>query len=201
MRLLLIRHALCAPVGHALSGRRAGVSLDARGRAQLTPLTARVARRLGTARLDAVYASPMARALETAAAVAAPARLDVTIEPALVEFDFGEWTGQTIAALDAARSDAWTHFNACRSASGAPGGEGALAMQARAVGAVRRMAERHADGVVAAVSHSDVCRAIVGHCLGVSLDVQHRIEIAPASVTELELRPWGARLLALNDEA
>jgi broad specificity phosphatase PhoE len=48
------------------------------------------------------------------------------------------------------------------------------------------------------VSHADVLKAIVGHLLGIPLDLQQRLEIAPASVTEVELQPWGPRVLRVN---
>ena len=197
MHLLLVRHALCDPVGVSLSGRRPGVSLNAAGRAQLAPLAARVARRLGGAPLGAVVASPLARAQETAGALARAHALGVTADPGLAEFDFGEWTGRRIDGLGDHAS--WPHFNTYRSGTRAPGGELALEAQARAVGAVLRLAAEHPDGCVAAVSHADVIKAVLGHLLGVPLDLQHRLEVAPASVSEAELRPWGARVLAVND--
>jgi probable phosphoglycerate mutase len=175
------------------------VSLNAAGRAQLAPLVARVARRLGGAPIAAVVASPMARAHETAAALARAHGLTVATEPGLAELDFGAWTGRRIDGLGGEAD--WPHFNAYRSGTRAPGGELALEAQARAVGAVLRLAAAHADGCVAAVSHADVIKAVLGHALGVALDLQHRLEVAPASVSEVELRPWGARVLAVNDAA
>ena len=192
MRFLLVRHALTDAVGRTLSGRAPGVSLSAAGRAQ----AARLGARLAAPRLDAVVASPMARALETAAAVARPHGLPVEVAPGLVELDFGDWTGQ---AIDGLAGDAtWGWFNGNRGGTRIPRGELALEAQARAVAAVLALAARWPDGRVAAVSHADVCRAVVGHLLGIPLDLQHRLEIAPASVAEIELAPWGARLLSLG---
>jgi probable phosphoglycerate mutase len=91
-----------------------------------------------------------------------------------------------------------------RSGTRAPGGELALEAQARAVAAALRLAAAHPDDPdarVAAVSHADVIKAVLGHALGIPLDLQHRLEVAPASVSEVELRPWGARVLAVNDAA
>ncbi len=197
MRLLLVRHALCDPVGVSLSGRRPGVSLNAAGRAQLAPLVARVARRLDGAPLAAVVASPLARAQETAAALARAHGLEMATEPGLAELDFGAWTGRRIDALG--DEPDWPHFNAYRSGTRPPGGEMALEAQARAVAAALRLAAAHPGARVAAVSHADVIKAVLGHALGIPLDLQHRLEVAPASVSEVELRPWGARVLAVND--
>ncbi len=198
MILLLVRHALCDPVGRSLSGRRPAVSLNAAGRAQASALAASLA---GTP-LAAVYSSPLARALETAAVLAAPHALAPVVEPGLLELDFGRWTGREIAGLGS--EGEWGWFNSYRSGTRVPGGELALEAQARAVGAVLRLAEAHrdADGTsprVAVVSHADVLKAIVGHLLGIPLDLQQRLEIAPASVTEVELQPWGPRVLRVND--
>ena len=195
MRLFLVRHAMCDPVGRSLSGRRRGVGLNAVGRAQAES----VARRLSRAPLTAVHSSPLARALETAAAVAAPHALTPNVEAGLAELEFGDWTGREIDALRG--EEQWTHFNAYRSGTRAPGGELALEAQARAAGALLRLAAAHPDGCVAAVSHADVIKAALGHLLGVPIDLQHRLEVAPASVSEAELRPWGARVLAVNDVA
>jgi probable phosphoglycerate mutase len=192
MRLFLVRHAMCDPVGRSLSGRRRGVGLNAVGRAQAES----VARRLSRAPLTAVHSSPLARALETAAAVAAPHALTPNVEAGLAELEFGDWTGREIDALRG--EEQWTHFNAYRSGTRAPGGELALEAQSRAVSAVLRLAATHADGCVAIVSHADVLKAVLGHLLGVPLDLQHRLELAPASVSEAELEPWGARVLSVN---
>lgn len=197
MRLFLIRHALCDPVGISLAGRMPGVSLNAAGRAQLGPLVARVARRLGGVPLDAVIASPLARAQETGGAVARAHGLAVDTEPGFHEIDVGRWTGREIDALG--DDPDWAPFNTYRSGTPAGGAELAIAAQARAVAALLARARSSPDAVIAAVSHGDVIRAVLCHALGVSLDLQHRVEVSPASVSELELWPWGPRVLAIND--
>ena len=183
---------MCDPVGRSLSGRRRGVGLNAVGRAQ----AAGVAGRLAQVPLTAVHSSPLARALETAAAVAAPHGLVPCVEPGLAELEFGAWTGREIEGLRG--DEQWTHFNAYRSGTRAPGGELALEAQSRAVSSVLRLAAAHPDGCVAVVSHADVLKAVLGHLLGVPLDLQHRLELAPASVSEAVLEPWGARVLGVN---
>jgi probable phosphoglycerate mutase len=125
--------------------------------------------------------------------------LVVATVPGLVELDFGRWTGRAIDGLHA--EPAWGPFNSYRSGTRVPGGELALEAQARAVAAALGLAEAHPDTAVAAVSHADVIKAVVGHVLGVPLDLQHRLEVGPASVCEIELAPWGARVLAVNDLA
>ena len=67
------------------------------GRAQAQAL----AGRLGAVRLDAICASDLRRARETARTVAAPHGLEVEIVPALREVDTGDWTGLTRAEAEA----------------------------------------------------------------------------------------------------
>ncbi|HEY0779456.1 MAG TPA: histidine phosphatase family protein [Gemmatirosa sp.] len=197
MRLFLIRHGLIDSLGVSLPGRTPGVTLNRAGRAQLGPLVARVARRLAGARLDAVIASPLARAQQTGAAIARAHGLPVTCEPALLELDFGRWTNRAIADLGADAD--WVPFNSYRSGTPAGGAELAVAVQARAVAALLARARATPDATIAAVSHGDVVRAVLAHVMGVPIDLQLRLEISPASVSEIELRPWGPRVLALND--
>lgn len=193
MQLLLVRHAMCDPVGHSLAGRQPGVVLNDEGRAQARAVAARLAAR----GLAAVYSSPLDRAAETARCIAEMSRVPMHIHAGLTEFDFGEWTGRTIESL---RDDeTWRRFNAHRAGTRAPGGESPLEAQARATTAVYELAERHGDDAVVAVSHADVIRGILCHLLGLSLDLQHRLEIDPASITTVELNAWGPRVLCLNE--
>jgi probable phosphomutase (TIGR03848 family) len=195
MRLYLVRHAMCDGVGSTLCGRAPGVSLNAEGLEQATWL----AERLHDARLQAIYASPLERARETAEAIAAPHRLPVCIDPGLNEIDFGEWTGRSISDLQ--QLPRWRAFNERRSATRVPGGELMLEVQKRIVAAIDSLRERHARDTVLAVSHGDVIKAALSHYLRISLDHISCFEIDPASISTLEVGRSGVRVLRLNDSA
>jgi broad specificity phosphatase PhoE len=51
---------------------------------------------------------------------------------------------------------------------------------------------------VAAVSHGDVIRGVLLHCLGMPLNHVHRLEVAPASVSVVCLYEPVPRVLAVN---
>ena len=70
--------------------------------------------------------------------------------------------------------------------------------QARMVGELERLRERHPDEEVAVVSHGDVIRAALAYYLGVHLDLFQRVEISPGSISRVELNPWGPRVLCVN---
>jgi probable phosphoglycerate mutase len=73
-----------------------------------------------------------------------------------------------------------------------------LEVQARIVPELACLARLHPGGAIAAVSHGDVIRAAVAYYLGIPLDFLLRFEIAPASITTLQLSPETAVLTCLN---
>jgi probable phosphoglycerate mutase len=189
---LLVRHASGDHVGRRLAGRAPGAPLNDAGREE----AARLASWLAPVPLAAVYSSPLDRARDTAAALAAPHRLPVAVDEAFTELDFGDWTGRSVESL--AGDALWDRFNRVRSTTRPPGGELMLEAQARAVNALAALAERHDGAVVAVVSHADVLRAVIAHFSGTPLDLFLRVVIDPASVSTLALHPWGAELRGLN---
>lgn len=190
---LLIRHGATDDLDVRLSGRRAGVSLNASGRTQADAL----AKRLADVHLDALLASPLERTRETAAAIAG--HVPVTTDDALLEIDLGEWTGATFTTLhDDAR---WHRWNAERATACCPGGETMAQAQTRIVGLMRRLATECGGQTVALVTHSDLIRAAVCDVLGLDLAGVHRLEVAPASTTTVVLGDWGGKLVNLNQAA
>ncbi len=188
----LIRHGDTDALGKTLSGRLPGVRLNAAGRAQVE----RLAERLAAERIDVIVTSPLERARETAGPLARRLGLEPRIAEELNEYDFGEWSGMSFRELEP--DERWRRFNAFRAGARPPGGELMLEVQARAVGLVQRLCEERADGRVALVSHGDVIRAALLYYLGAPLDHFLRVEVSPASVSALEVGPYGPRVLFVN---
>lgn len=179
-------------VGRALAGRSSGVHLNAEGRRQADDL----ARRLSHEPLAAIYSSPLERALETASPLAALTGLDVRISDDATEIDFGEWTGRSIASLEA--DQPWRVFNAARGRTKAPGGESMVEVQARLLRAVQELRAAHVAETIVLVSHADAIRAAVCGLAGIPLDFCQRIEIDPASVSTLRLWDDWISVVRLN---
>lgn len=133
---------------------------------------AALAERLADVPLDAVYASDLARARDTALAVAERKGLRVVARPDLREVDVGNWSGKTRA--DVERSDPEGIARWLEGATGWLGGETYEEMAARAVAAVREIAAAHAGGRVLVVSHGGCMRAIHAHALGLELHAYRR---------------------------
>jgi broad specificity phosphatase PhoE len=189
----LIRHAACAGLGHTLWGRTPGVCLNERGKLQAQ----RLAERFSGVRLQAVYSSPLERAVETAEAVARAMKLEVKRNAAFDEINFGEWTGKSFDVLSA--DEHWRRFNSHRSATTIPGGESLLGVQNRIVTELDALSKQHGKANVAIVSHADVIKAAVGYFAATAIDLLHRIEISPCAVSVVALDKESARLLTINN--
>ncbi len=195
MRLLLVRHGTTDEIGKVLTGWKPGVRLNAVGRAEAQ----RTAQRLARVPLGAIYTSPVDRARETAEAIAQPHGLVPVAREALGEVRLGEWTGLSFESL---RGDPrWESFNRFRAGARPPGGEWMIEVQARMVAEIQRLFDQHAEDTVAVVSHGDPIKAALFHYGGVSLEVMLRWQIAPASVSVLDLWPSAAAVVAVNDIA
>ncbi len=191
--LVLVRHAVTAQTGPMLSGRTPGVPLSDDGRAQAAAL----ADRMKGLPVAAVYASPIERTTETAAAIAEHHALIVRALPGVLEADYGDWTGGKLTEL--ARTDLWKTVQRAPSRARFPGGESLAEMQARMVDALERVVADHAGEMVVVVSHADPIKAAIAHYTGIHLDLFQRIVVSPASVTAFQLSAHGAALVKCND--
>lgn len=176
--VLLVRHGHTPTTGKLLPGRAKGLHLSEDGRKQ----AAAVAERIGSlSKVDAVYASPLERARETAAPIARAHGLRVKTLKGLLEVDIGEWTGWELNK--AAKTEEWNTVQKRPSAFRFPGGESFLEMQSRIVDAIERIRADHPGGTVVAVSHADPIKAAAADAVGTPLDLFQRIVISPCSVT------------------
>lgn len=188
----LIRHGETDVIGKVITGRLPGVHLTASGRSQAEAL----ARKLAGARLEAIYSSPLERARETAEPLARATGLEIQLCEAANEVQFGEWSGKALTELEGLPE--WRRFNTLRSTSVIPGGELMLDVQTRIVKEMECM-RRRPESRVAIVSHGDVIKAAVAHFAGIPLDLFHRIEISPASLSMISLDDHGPSILRVNE--
>ena len=142
--------------------------LTERGREQ----AARLAERLADVELDAIYASDLRRAWETAEAVARSRGIEVVRLPELREVDVGSWCGLTRDECAELYPDAFARWQG--GGSGWDNGESYEDMGERIVAAIRRLAVEHAGGTILVVSHGGPIRAVHAHALGVDIATHRR---------------------------
>ena len=193
MLLFLVRHGLTPHTGDRLSGWLPGISLSEHGRAQVKALVERVR----PVELDAVYASPLERCVETARPIASSKGLRVRIRDGLGEVHYGDWEGKRLRTL--AKTKLWRQIMARPSEVRFPNGETIRETQHRAVNTIEELAAAHGRTPVAAVTHADVIRVVVAHYAGIPLDLYGRLVVAPASVTVLWIGSGEPRLMKMSD--
>lgn len=166
--------------------------LNAEGQREVDAL----AKRLAHLPIEAIYSSPLERALDTANAVAACHHLPVQIRPGLGEGEIGEWTGKHIKDLQ--DSDIWKALQKSPVGVKPPGGESIDEVQARIVGTIDGIRTEHPEGLVVLVSHADPLKAAISHYLDWNLNHFQRIALSPASASILLVGDKNSELVLLN---
>jgi len=196
MKLILIRHGETEwNKQRRIQGCRSDTRLSQKGLEQAD----RLAAALRKERIDAIYASPMKRASETAQIIAEACKLQVHVFNELREIDAGELDGLFERELTGPYETAWKEFRNGNASTPLPGGESLQDVQKRTSWAVDRMLEKHIDGTVVVVAHLLANLAMVCQALDINLGQIARFKQAPASITILELTTQGNSLLLFND--
>ncbi|MGN6758870.1 MAG: histidine phosphatase family protein [Thermomicrobiales bacterium] len=152
--------------------------------------------------IDAIYSSPLKRARETAAEIAAALDLPITVLEELREINIGDLEGQSTdenwVLHDAIVAD-WERGNVERTF---PGGENFTMLAARAAASLRAMIAGRSGQRIAVVAHGGIMRAIAR---GLCPPIAGPAAVSPAcpncSITEIvagmqdgalvaELRAW-----------
>jgi probable phosphomutase (TIGR03848 family) len=191
--VLLVRHGQTPTTGKLLPGRAPGLHLADVGREQAERAAERIA---ALTKVDAVYASPLERARETAAPIAKALGMRTHVKRGLLECDFGQWTGAELKAL--MKLPEWQTVQRSPSTFRFPGGESFLEMQTRMVSTLDGLRAEHPGGVIVCVSHADPIKAAVAHAMGTHLDLFQRIVISTCSVTAIAYTAGGPIVLTVN---
>lgn len=188
-RVYLVRHGETVWNLTKRAQGHADVPLNAAGRRQARLAAAE----LDGVELDAVYASDLARAVDTATPIARAHDLEVTTDPDLREIDQGEWEGLTTDEI----KRRWPHlWGAARHHRARPGGESPGQVRARSLEALRRIVAAHPDGAVAVVSHGGTIRWLSAEALGYDDRRSARLRgVSNGGVVSLQARVAGDSLV------
>lgn len=194
--LLLARHG--QTVWHA-GNRYAGVSdvaLTDTGRAQAEAL----GRWAAGHPVDAVWTSPLSRAVDTAEPACRALGVAARRDPGLRECDFGVVEGRTLAEFAAEHPAAAEAYRADPVAHPFPGAEDPRAAAARGTAALRRIAAAHPGGRVLVVAHNTLLRLTLCSLLGIPLAEYRRAfpRLRNAAVSEIRVDGDSTGLLSLN---
>lgn len=159
--IILVRHGQTGwNTGRVYRGR-ADVGLDEVGMKQAELLGGYLAE----LKLDAVYSSPLRRALDTAVALTQHQAINVQVSDGLIDFDYGKWQG--LSDEEVRKSYPALHHRWCTAANlvTMPGGESLSDVKKRALPVVDEAVGGY-DGRVVLVSHRVVNKVLICSLLG-----------------------------------
>ncbi|TWX38477.1 histidine phosphatase family protein [Frigoribacterium sp. ACAM 257] len=190
MRILLVRHGQStANAAGAVSSAAPGPDLTDLGREQAEAL----AEQLGIGRVDAVYASTLVRAQQTAAPLAARLGLDIIVRDGLHEIEAGDLEDRTDE--EALRGYvlplvAWAGGDLTASAPGAPDGHAFFERFDAAIGAIVDLHDAADDASVVVVGHGAATRVwLGGRALNVDPEFTTSTEMENTGVIEISGSP------------
>jgi probable phosphoglycerate mutase len=196
-RIVAVRHGETVWNAEMRMQGQLDTALSARGRWQ----AGRAAGSLAGEGIEAIFASDLERAFDTAHALASRLGLPITTDVGLRERSFGVFQGYTYADIDrrwpveAAR---WRHHDP----DFAPeGGETLREFSARAVAACSRIAAGQAGRSIAIVTHGGVLDCLYRAAAGVGLDAPRSWELGNAAINRLLYTPRGFTLVGWSDTA
>jgi broad specificity phosphatase PhoE len=195
MRIMLVRHG---ETQWNLENRIVGhteIGLDPTGQRQVELL----ARALGEEKVDAIYSSPLRRAVETANVIAKEHGLDVVTDDALKEVDAGELDGVAIEEVVRRYGNFWEAWVKGVDTLRMPGGETMGELQHRAWSVITRVVGDHPDETVILVSHTLTILSILTKALGMPLEDFRRLRLGLASINTLDFKGSVTSLLGFND--
>jgi len=157
MELLLVRHAL--PVRRELVDGAADPELSADGHAQAGHL----ATYLSSEHLDAIYASPLRRAYQTATAVAAQRSIDVEVCDGVAEYDR---LSPDYVPVEELKAENDPRYHAVIGGEWISEDETAEEFRGRVVISIEKLIDDHPGGRIAVVCHGGVINSYLCHVLG-----------------------------------
>lgn len=189
LRLFLLRHGQTA-----LS--RANMFCGGRLDPPLTPdgerMAAAFAECYAKTPWEAIYASPLQRALRTAAPLARVTGLTVHTREGLTEIDYGRWDGKNVAEVDEEYHDEYERWVADPAWNPPTGGETAVALAQRVTHVFEGIRAAHPDGNVLVVSHKATIRVALCALLGVDVGrFRYRFGCPVGSVSIIEFGGHG----------
>ncbi|WP_261392854.1 bifunctional RNase H/acid phosphatase [Rhodococcus sp. BP22] len=195
-RLLLLRHGQTPlSVERRYSGRGNPV-LTELGAQQASAAAGYLAQRDDIA---AIVASPLARAQQTAGALAAKMGLRVSTLDELTETDFGAWEGLTFKEAGENHPDVHRKWLGDTSVA-PPGGESFDVVRARVQSAREKLISAHAGSTVVVVTHVTPIKLLLQLALDVGPSILYRLHLDLASLSIAEFYPDGGASVRLVNE-
>jgi len=195
MRLILVRHGQTTCNVQNIWHGWDHCELTAEGQSQAES----VAARLAGEPVAAVYSSDSRRAMQTAAAIAAPHGLQPIPELDLRERHAGAFEGLALPDIVRRHPTVWQERDADLWGWTPPDGETLHTVLDRSLAVVDRLVARHPHETVVVVSHMTTVRALLSHLGHVPLAETYTLPFPSTGVTIISIEDGESRLELLND--
>jgi len=159
----------------------------------------RVAQALQEETIAAIYASDLARARQTAEAIALPLGIRITTEPGLRERAFGAFEGRTFADINTEHPEQARLWRTRDPEFAPDGGESLLTFRERITSTAGRLAARHPGELVVIVAHGGVMDVLYRAATGQDLQAPRTWELGNAAINRLLWTPQGFTLVGWAD--
>ncbi|UCG22695.1 MAG: histidine phosphatase family protein [Chloroflexota bacterium] len=192
--ILLVRHG---QTDWNLARRAQGhidIPLNDAGRWQ----SERLASRLASSTIDAIYSSDLRRASETAAILGQALNLTPNLDAAFRERNGGIFQGLTGEELARRYPDAVRAFK--KHGQTPPGGESNLDLARRAAPALERLADGHRGQTIILVTHGGTLRVLIAYLLGLPVGKKAPFKVSGnTGLTIAEVGDTARYITLLND--
>lgn len=165
MRLILIRHGQTEWNADGRYQGQSNVALSDIGRTQAKFL----AERFPVKHLDAIYASDLDRARETAECVGEKLGVLVRPEKAFRELSFGDWEGLTYQQITARWPEESHKLFTAPDELEIPNGETFQALQKRALSKINELCKEHVDQTIGIFAHGAINKTILAGLMHIPL--------------------------------
>lgn len=194
--LLLVRHGESIWHGENRYAGRTDIPLSPHGLEQAEQL----ADWASSARLTAIWVSPLLRARQTAEPSERATGLTAVVDPRLQEVGYGRAEGLTWAEMEKSFPAPLAAFEADPVAHPLPGGEDPRRAAERAVSCFREIAEKNPNGRVLVVTHKTLIRLGLCSLIGLPLSQYRNVfpSIINAALTEICIDGRSGSLLRFN---
>ncbi len=176
---------------------RSDIGLNETGLAQAQ----RIATWFAERKIDAIYSSPLPRALETAAPLAAMHNLQVEPSADLLDIDYGGWEGISAEEAQVKNPELWEAWMKSPGRVRFPGGESIRQVRNRIENALRALSEDHLGETIALVSHRITCHVILCYVLGLPNDALWRVKQDLACINKFKERDGQFTVSLVNSTA
>lgn len=149
---------------------------------------------------NAIYASPLRRAVETADPLCQMLGTSPELRDDLKEIGYGQWEGQSVETVSREWHDDYLPWTADPAWNAPTGGEPAVAIARRGLQVVEEVRQRFPSGNVLFVSHKATIRIILCELLGIDVGrFRFRLGCPVGSVSVVEFTNRGPLLHRLAD--